>query len=55
MCIQLTKLASEIENSRNQMVQLANNYSLTDHNVIEASVKLDSLLNTYYVLVNQKH
>lgn len=55
MCSQLAKLASEIESSRNQMVQLANSYSLTDHNVIEASTKLDSLLNTYYVLVNKKY
>ncbi|RDU34871.1 aspartyl-phosphate phosphatase Spo0E family protein [Neobacillus piezotolerans] len=54
MHCQLSRLAREIETSRREMVQLASKASLTDRNVIEASTKLDSLLNTYHLMINQK-
>ncbi|RHW34803.1 aspartyl-phosphate phosphatase Spo0E family protein [Neobacillus notoginsengisoli] len=55
MCPLLSKLAREIESSRNEMIQLATQSSLTDHTVIDASTKLDSLLNTYNILMNKKN
>ncbi|WP_409273102.1 Spo0E family sporulation regulatory protein-aspartic acid phosphatase [Neobacillus sp. SCS-31] len=54
MHCQLSELAREIETSRREMVKLASKASLTDRNVIEASTKLDSLLNTYHLLISQK-
>ncbi|WP_139070041.1 aspartyl-phosphate phosphatase Spo0E family protein [Bacillus sp. FJAT-27225] len=54
MSIKLAKLAQDIETSRNEMVQLASNTSLTDRDVVEASIKLDSLLNTYHLLITKR-
>lgn len=55
MHCQLSQLAREIETSRREMVQLASKASFTDRNVIEASTKLDSLLNTYHFMINKKY
>ncbi|WP_155922313.1 aspartyl-phosphate phosphatase Spo0E family protein [Bacillus sp. EB01] len=54
MNYQLTKLAQDIEMSRKEMVKLASNTPLTDRNVVEASAKLDNLLNTYHLLIAKK-
>ncbi|WP_082306762.1 aspartyl-phosphate phosphatase Spo0E family protein [Bacillus sp. FJAT-27245] len=51
----LSQLAREIETSRREMVQLASNSALTDRTVLEASTKLDSLLNTYHLMMNKKY
>ncbi|WP_156424342.1 aspartyl-phosphate phosphatase Spo0E family protein [Bacillus sp. FJAT-27445] len=55
MHFQLSQLAREIERSRREMVQLAAQKSLTDRNVLDASTKLDSLLNTYHLMSNNKY
>jgi Spo0E like sporulation regulatory protein len=54
MSYQLTKLAQDIEMSRKEMVKLASNTPLTDQNVVEASAKLDNLLNTYHLMITKK-
>ncbi|PLS10384.1 aspartyl-phosphate phosphatase Spo0E family protein [Neobacillus cucumis] len=46
-------LLKEIEIQRNDMVRLASETSLSNHMVIEASKRLDSLLNKYHVLSTQ--
>ncbi|MEH7120683.1 aspartyl-phosphate phosphatase Spo0E family protein [Neobacillus vireti] len=44
-------LLEEIENQRNDMVRLASETSLSHHKVIEASKRLDRLLNKYHLLL----
>jgi hypothetical protein len=48
------KLLQDIEECRKEMVQLASRTSLSSHRVIEASTRLDSLLNKYSNLVEKK-
>jgi hypothetical protein len=43
-------LKKDIENCREEMVQLALKTSMSDQRVIEASKKLDHLLNLYFKL-----
>jgi hypothetical protein len=47
-------LIQNIEECRNQMIQLAKDTSLSNQEVIQASTKLDHLLNTYYHLTSEK-
>jgi hypothetical protein len=44
-------LLEEIEIQRNDMVRLASETSLSNHKVIEASERLDCLLNNYHLLL----
>jgi hypothetical protein len=37
------------------MVQLASSTSLSDHQVVAASTRLDFLLNKYYLLTSRKN
>jgi hypothetical protein len=46
-------LLEEIEIQRNDMVRLASETSLSNHKVIEASKRLDCLLNNYHLLLAQ--
>ena len=46
-------LVEEIEIQRNNMIRLASETSLSNQKVIEASKKLDSLLNQYHLLLAQ--
>ncbi|WP_394140953.1 Spo0E family sporulation regulatory protein-aspartic acid phosphatase [Cytobacillus oceanisediminis] len=47
-------LLSDIEDCRSEMVQLAAVTSFTNHRVVETSIKLDRLLNKYYILTSKK-
>ncbi|WP_090833446.1 MULTISPECIES: aspartyl-phosphate phosphatase Spo0E family protein [unclassified Bacillus (in: firmicutes)] len=47
---QRISLLREIERCRQDMITLASHSSLTDRDVVQASAKLDSLLNQYYSL-----
>ncbi|MEH7546091.1 MULTISPECIES: aspartyl-phosphate phosphatase Spo0E family protein [Bacillaceae] len=44
-------LLEEIEIQRNDMVRLASETSLSNHKVIEASKRLDCLLNKYHLFL----
>jgi hypothetical protein len=47
-------LIEEIEIQRNNMIRLASETSLSNHKVIEASKRLDSLLNKYDLSLTQR-
>ncbi|MDP4171661.1 MAG: aspartyl-phosphate phosphatase Spo0E family protein [Bacillota bacterium] len=51
----MVKLITDIEKCRNEMVRLASHASLADQSVLEASTRLDSLLNKYYFLTTKKN
>jgi hypothetical protein len=48
------ELLHDIEKCRKEMVQLASRTSLSSDHVIEASTRLDSLLNKYNNLTEKK-
>lgn len=54
MSILFRNLLEEIETQRNDMVRLAAETSLSNYKVIEASKKLDCLLNNYHLLLINK-
>ncbi len=47
------ELLTEIEKSRKEMVSLASQHSFSHQQVVEASTKLDHLLNKYYLLIKK--
>ncbi|EAR64901.1 RNA polymerase sigma-70 factor, partial [Bacillus sp. NRRL B-14911] len=51
----IQELLQDIEKCRKEMVQLASRTSLSSHHVIEASTRLDSLLNKYNHLVKKRN
>jgi hypothetical protein len=48
------EMLQDIEKCRKEMVQLASRTSLSSHHVIEASTRLDSLLNKYNHLIKKR-
>lgn len=50
---QLHGLVEEIENVRQEMVLFAAESSLRDQQVLETSIRLDSLINKYFTLTGR--
>jgi hypothetical protein len=53
MGVKLQGLLEEIENARGEMVRIASDSSLGNHRVIEASMRLDFLINKYFSLMGR--
>lgn len=51
---QLHGLVEEIENCRQEMVRFAADTSLRNKQVLETSIRLDSLINKYFSLTGRK-
>jgi stage 0 sporulation regulatory protein len=51
----INSLLKDIEKCRSEMVQLASSSSMSNQKVIEASTKLDKLLNVYYRLSSKRN
>lgn len=51
----INSLLKDIEKCRSEMVQLASSSSMSSQKVIDASTKLDQLLNVYYKVSSKRN
>ncbi|RFU69969.1 aspartyl-phosphate phosphatase Spo0E family protein [Peribacillus saganii] len=55
MASELGQLLKNIEECREKMITLATHSSMADDKVVEASTKLDTLLNKYFTLTSKEN
>ncbi|WP_257968035.1 aspartyl-phosphate phosphatase Spo0E family protein [Peribacillus deserti] len=54
MTIEMKELLNDIEKCRARMVNLASRASMIDHNVVEASTQLDTLIHKYILMTRKQ-